>query len=125
MDNFWNIVSFFFWTYVVIAYLLVLFSIIGDLFRDHELNGFGKGLWMVFLVFVPFATAIVYLIACGAGMTRRSQGRVDAAQRAADRKVTASTGSSPARDIAQARALLDEGVIQREEYDALKARALT
>ena len=125
MDNFWNIVSFFFWTYVFIAYLLVLFSIIGDLFRDHELNGFAKGLWMVFLVFVPFLTAIVYLIARGAGMTRRSQRRVDAAQRDADRKVTASTGSWPARDIAQARALLDEGVIQRDEYDALKARALS
>ena len=125
MDNFWNIVSFFFWTYVFIAYLLVLFSIIGDLFRDDELNGFAKGLWMVFLVFVPFLTAIVYLIARGAGMTRRSQRRVDAAQRDADRKVTASTGSWPARDIAQARALLDEGVIQRDEYDALKARALS
>ena len=125
MDNFWNIVSFFFWTYVFIAYLLVLFSIIGDLFRDDELNGFAKGLWMVFLVFVPFLTAIVYLIARGAGMTRRSQRRVDAAQRYADRKVTASTGSWTALDIAQARALLDEGVIQRDEYDALKARALS
>ena len=58
-------------------------------------------------------------------MTRRSQGRVNAAQGDADRKVTASTGSSPARDIAQARALLYEGVIQRHEYDALKSRALS
>ncbi|MFO7689342.1 MAG: PLDc N-terminal domain-containing protein [Cryobacterium sp.] len=125
MDNFWNIVSFFFWAYVVIAYLLVLFSIIGDLFRDDTLNGWLKGLWMLFLVFVPFLTALVYLIARGNGMTRRAEGRVAAAQREADRVVTQSAGSSPARDIEQAHRLLDEGVIQRAQYDALKARALS
>ena len=125
MDNFWNIVSFFFWSYVLIAYLLVLFSIIGDLFRDDTLSGWLKGLWMLFLVFLPFLAAVVYLITRGTGMTRRAEGRVAATQREADRLVTQSTGSSPAHDIEQARRLLDEGVIQRAQYNALKARALS
>ena len=69
--NFWSIVGLFFWSFVFIAYLFVLFAIIGDLFRDHQLNGWLKALWIIFLVFVPFLTALVYLIARGNHMAAR------------------------------------------------------
>ena len=67
----WDIIWFFFWTFAFIAYLMVLFSIIGDLFHDSTLNGWGKAAWMLFLIFVPFLTALVYLIARRTGMAKR------------------------------------------------------
>lgn len=125
MQNFWNIVGFFFWTYVFVAYLLVLFSILADLFRDAGLSGWFKAGWIIFLVFFPFITAIVYLIARGSGMGERHQRRVQQWQDEADRRYAGTSAGSPAQDIAEAKQLLDAGTISAEEYQALKARALT
>ena len=77
-SNFWNIVWLFFWSFAFIAYLFALFAIIGDLFRDHKLNGWWKAVWIIFLIFVPFLTALVYLIARGPGMAERSQKQAQA-----------------------------------------------
>ena len=60
--DFWGIVETFFWSFAFIAYLFALFAIIGDLFRDHKLNGWFKAIWILFLIFVPFLTALVYLL---------------------------------------------------------------
>jgi len=125
MDNFWNFLGFLFWTYVFIAYLMVLFSILADLFRDAGLSGWFKAAWIIFLVFFPFLGAIVYLIARGSGMTERHQRRVEAWQGEADRHYASRSAGSPTQDIAEAKELLDAGTITAQEYEALKARALS
>jgi hypothetical protein len=66
--SFWDIIWWFVWAFAFIAYLFALFAIIGDLFRDRKLNGWLKAIWVLFLIFVPFLTALVYLIARGKGI---------------------------------------------------------
>ncbi|MFF1571246.1 SHOCT domain-containing protein [Leifsonia sp. NPDC058292] len=123
-DNFWNIIWIFFWSFAFIAYLFALFSIIGDLFRDHKLNGWWKALWVLFLIFVPFLTALVYLIARGPGMAERAQKQAREVQQATDTYIRQVAVASPADEIAKAKALLDSGTITQAEFDHLKARAL-
>jgi hypothetical protein len=122
----WSWVAWFFWVFVFVAYLMVLFSIIGDLFRDHTLNGWLKAVWIIFLIFLPFVTALVYLIARGAGMQRRSiaQAQEIRTQQDAYIRATAGASSSPTDDIAKAKGLLDSGAISQGEFEGLKARAL-
>ena len=83
-NSFWDLIWWFLWAFVFIAYLFALFAIIGDLFRDHKLNGWWKALWIIFLIFVPFLTALVYLIARGNGMAERSQKEAKQYQAATD-----------------------------------------
>jgi hypothetical protein len=128
--NFWNsfgdVIWWFLWAFVFIAYLMALFAIIGDLFRDHTLNGWWKAVWVIFLIFLPFLTALVYLIARGKGMAERSQQEAKQYQAATDAYIrqTVSSGASPSDEIAKAKALLDAGTISQAEYDQLKAKAL-
>jgi len=95
--SFWDVIGWFLWSFIFITYLFALFYIIGDLFRDHRLNGWWKALWIVCLVFVPFLTALVYLIARGKGMAERSAAAAREAQNATDAYIrqTAGTTSSP------------------------------
>ncbi|MGB4136408.1 MAG: SHOCT domain-containing protein [Microbacterium sp.] len=111
--------------FVFIAYLMALFSIISDLFRDRKLNGFAKAVWLLFLVFLPFLTALVYLIARGRGMGERAAAQAERSQEAAEsyiRSVAAET--TPTDEIARAKALLDSGAIDAAEYETLKRAAL-
>ena len=71
MEQFWNFIWLFFWSFAFIAYLFALFAVISDIFRDHELSGWLKAVWIIFLVFVPFLTVLVYLIARGRSMAER------------------------------------------------------
>jgi hypothetical protein len=123
-DDFWSVIWLFFWGFVFISYLMALFSIVADLFRDHTLNGWWKAVWIIFLVFAPFITALVYVIARGRGMAERSQRDMRQAQAATDTYIRDVAGSSPADEIAKAKALLDSGTISAEEYAHLKSRAL-
>jgi len=124
--GFWDLLAWIFWIFVFVAYLMVFFSIMGDLFRDHTLNGWLKAVWIVFLIFVPFLTALVYLIARGSGMQKRSLAEAEALRSAQDAYIRQATGSAPsaADDIAKAKALLDSGAISQGEFEALKAKAL-
>lgn len=123
-ENFWNIIWLFFWGFALVAYLLALFSVIGDLFRDHQLSGWGKALWILFLIFVPFLTVLVYLIARGSGMTERSQKEMQQAQNAADSYIRSVAQSSPVNEISKAKELLEAGAITPDEFAHLKAQAL-
>jgi len=123
-DDFWSVIWLFFWGFVFISYLMALFSIVADLFRDHTLNGWWKAVWIIFLVFAPFITALVYVIARGRGMAERSQRDMRQAQSATDNYIRDVAGSSPADEIAKAKVLLDSGTISQEEYAHLKSRAL-
>jgi uncharacterized membrane protein len=127
--SFWDLIWWFLWAFAFIAYLFALFAIIGDLFRDHKMKGWAKAIWIVFLIFVPFLTALVYLIARGGGMAERSAAQVRAMQKAQDDYIKSVAGSSahpsPADEIAKAKALLDAGTITPEEYERLKARVIS
>ena len=123
-ESFWDLIGWFLSAFIFIAYLMVLFSIIGDLFRDRDLNGWAKALWIIFLVFLPFLTALVYLIARGKGMAERQIREVDTARSAANEYIREVAGSSPADEIGKAKTLFDSGAITQAEYDRLKERAL-
>lgn len=122
--SFWDLIWWFLWAFVFVAYLFTLFAIISDLFRDHALNGWLKAVWIFFLVFAPVLTALVYLIARGGGMARRSSAQAQAVHQAQSDYVRHLAGTSPADEIAKAKALLDAGTITPAEYEALKAKAL-
>lgn len=122
--SFWNLVWTFFWVFAFIAYLMALFSILADLFRDDRLNGWWKVLWIIFLIFLPFITALVYLIARGRGMAERTQSRAMQAEQATTAYIKQAAGTGPADEIAKAKQLLDAGAITPEEFEHLKARAL-
>jgi hypothetical protein len=104
---------------------MVLFQIIIDLFRDRDLSGWWKALWIIFLIIFPFLAAIIYLIARGRGMGERQAGEMRSAQAASDQYIQSVAGrSNPAEQIASAKSLLDSGAITQEEFDKLKAKAL-
>lgn len=107
-----------------LAYLIVLFQIVGDLFRDRKLGGVAKALWVVLLIVVPLLTALVYLVARGKGMAERSHATAVAHQEAANSYIREVAGTSPSQEIAAAKALLDAGTITAEQFDRIKARAL-
>lgn len=124
--SFWDILWFIIISYVFIAYLMLLFNILVDVFRDEELSGVGKAGWTVFLVLVPLLAALIYLIARGADMAKRQQAHVRSQIAAQDdyiRSVAGSQGGA-ASEVAEAKALLDSGAITQAEFEALKKKAL-
>jgi ABC-type multidrug transport system fused ATPase/permease subunit len=124
IDIFWSMLEFFF----LFIWILILFHVFGDLFRDHSLSGGAKTLWVLFLVFLPFLAVFVYLIARGHGMAERAAARQQRAQQQFDgyvREVAATGDASPPEQIAKAKELLDAGAIDQSEFDRLKAKALS
>jgi hypothetical protein len=107
-----------------IAYLMMLFSVIADLFRDRELGGFAKAIWAVALIAFPLITMLVYLIVRGNGMAKRSIAQQQAAQESFDSYVRDVAGGGAAQELEKAAALLDTGKISQEEYDRLKTKIL-
>jgi hypothetical protein len=95
-----------------------------DLFRDASVGGFAKALWMIGLIFLPFLTALVYIIARGGGMAERQRAALQRAKSDADAYIRDVAGKSPADQIADAKKLLDAGTINQDEFARLKAKAL-
>ena len=124
--SFWQIVWFIFIFFAFMAYLMVLFTIITDLFRDDSVNGWMKALWIILLIFFPLIVALIYLIVRGKGMEQRRRDDAEVLQekQASYIKTLASTPMSPADHIARAKELLDAGTISQDEFDQLKAKAL-
>lgn len=124
--SFWEIVWFIFIFFAFMAYLMVIFQVIGDLFRDDSVSGWIKAVWIIALIFLPFLTLLVYLIVRGKGMAERSAQAMDTARRAQDDYVrsVAGSGASAPEQIAKAKELLDSGAITADEFAALKAKAL-
>ncbi|PFG44670.1 putative oligomerization/nucleic acid binding protein [Isoptericola jiangsuensis] len=125
MDGFWDYIWFLLWIFLFMAYLIVLFQVLTDLFRDRELSGWWKAVWVVFLIFVPMITALIYLIARGRGMAERNLHAARDAKTATDDYIKSVATVSPADQIASAKKLLDEGAITPEEFAHLKAKALS
>ncbi|RZT98074.1 SHOCT domain-containing protein [Rivibacter subsaxonicus] len=124
MSSFWEIMWLMIWTFVFIAYLFVLFQIVIDLFRDPELGGFAKALWVLGLIFLPFLTALIYIIARGKGMGHRQLKAIHDAKSETDAYIRSIAGKSAADQIGDAKKLLDAGTISAEEFAKLKAKAL-
>jgi ABC-type multidrug transport system fused ATPase/permease subunit len=125
MSNFWDTVWLMISTFFFVAYLIIMFQIVVDLFRDDELGGGSKVLWVIGLIFLPVLTAIFYIIARGRGMTARQRASMQRARTDTEAYIKGVAGRSPAAEIAEAKALLDAGTINPAEFEKLKAKALS
>ncbi|HEY0815207.1 MAG TPA: SHOCT domain-containing protein [Pseudonocardia sp.] len=121
--NLWDVLLSIFWFMILFAWIWLLISILGDIFRDHELSGWGKALWTLFLVVVPWLGALVYLIARGHAMNERALERAQRTQQQYSGYVGRNTGST-ADEIAKLADLRDRGAISEEEFQHAKAKAL-
>ncbi|MFV0286091.1 MAG: SHOCT domain-containing protein [Demequina sp.] len=123
--SFLDLLFFSLWIFVLVAFFMVLFRVIVDIFRDGDLGGFGKTLWLIAVLICPFLGVLIYLIARGKGMSRRDVEQA-ASVRAAQVEYTKGLMSEagPASEIKAAKELLDSGAITAEEYEAIKAKAL-
>ena len=123
MDSFWEYFWLVFACFAFAAYVVILFSILTDLFRDHRTSGWAKAVWVFFLFVLPIIGEMVYLIVRGRGMVERSA-RADRRYRAAeDAYIRGGAGTPSPDDLATAKSLLDSGTITDEEYRVLAARA--
>ena len=121
LDVLWTMLIFFLW----VCWFMLLFHVIGDVFRRRDVGGGTKTLWLLFVLFVPFLGTFVYLIANSNGMADRNAAQVAVAQRETDDYVRSVAGSSgPAAEIDRAKGLLESGAIDQAEFDAIKAKAL-
>lgn len=117
----WSLLIIFF----MIMYFMVLFSVIIDLFRNHEMSGIMKAVWIILLIFIPLISLLIYVIVYGKGMAERQQAAVITAQKEQDAYIKQVAGTSPAEQIAQAQQLLNSGAISQDEFDKIKAKALS
>ncbi|UAK37418.1 SHOCT domain-containing protein [Gordonia bronchialis] len=124
-DSFWDFIWYTIVIFAFVAYLIVLWHIIADLFRDKAASGWAKAVWVIFLIIFPYLTAIVYLLAKGKGMAERQREAYAYAKQASDEDIMSVAGSTPAQQISEAKSLLDSGAITQDEFDALKAKALS
>lgn len=124
LSTFWDAIWFLFTIFVFVAYLIAIFSIISDLFRDRELGGVAKAIWLVALVFLPFLTALAYLILRGSGMSERAAAQAQKSRELSEDYLRSLVATSPTDEIARAKELHDSGAITPEEYDRLKSAAL-
>lgn len=109
-----------------VIWIWILIIILGDLFRDHELSGWWKAVWVLFLVFIPFLTALVYLIARGNGMRERTIQAQAEAKKEFDAYVRQTAGgASTADELGKLAELKAKGVLTEEEYQAQKAKLLS
>ena len=121
LDVFWSILIFFVW----VMWFMLLFHVIADVFRRRDASGGKKTLWLLFVLFVPFLGVFVYLIANSDDIAKRNAEQMAARQAQSDEYVRSVAGSSGAAgEIEKAKALLESGAINQQEYDAIKAKAL-
>src|SRR5262245_58883655 len=123
MDVLWSMIIFFFW----VIWIWIVITVLIDVFRRHDIGGFAKALWVIFVVILPWLGVLIYLIVEHNGMRERSMHQAQAQRQAFDdyvRDTAGTAGGGSASEIAQAKQLLDSGAITQEEFDALKAKAL-
>jgi phospholipase D-like protein/putative oligomerization/nucleic acid binding protein len=114
LDVLWTMIIFFAW----VIWIWILISILADLFRRHDVSGWMKAAWVVFLILLPFLGVLIYLIANGQGMAERN------VKQAQQQVQAAAAIAGPSAQIAHAKDLLDQGAISQEEFEALKRKAL-
>jgi hypothetical protein len=120
MDVLWSMIIFFFW----VIWIWIVITVLIDVFRRHDIGGFAKALWVIFVVILPWLGVLIYLVAQHDGMRERSLKQAQTQQQAFDDYVRDTAGGGAAADIAKAKELLDSGAITQAEFEALKAKAL-
>ncbi len=123
LDVFWDILLIFAW----LIFLWIAITVLIDVFRRHDISGWGKAAWVIFIVIIPWIGVLVYLIFNHTGMADRKYRDAQAAQTQFDDYVrqAAGTAASPTAEIERAKGLLDSGAISQAEFDAIKAKALS
>jgi hypothetical protein len=120
----WTMIIFFCW----VAWIWLLIVIFTDIFRRHDIGGWHKAIWIVFLIILPFLGVLIYLIAQSKGMAERNLEHHRAAQAQFNEYVqsvaASGGGGGAASEIERAKGLLDSGAITQAEFDSLKAKAL-
>jgi len=117
----WSMLVFFCW----VLFFWLLFIVFADLFSRHDISGWGKAGWTIFVIVLPFIGILVYLIAEGDGMAERRMKEATADRAQTEAQIQAAVGGGGAAEqISKAKELLDSGAITQAEYDALKAKAL-
>jgi putative oligomerization/nucleic acid binding protein/phospholipase D-like protein len=125
--SFWEVVASIFWFMILFIWIWLLITIVSDIFRDHELPGWGKALWTLFIVVVPWLGALVYLIARGGSMNERARAQAQRNEQAFAQYVRQTAGpgtSGTADELAKLADLRDSGTLSAEEFDRAKARVL-
>ena len=126
--DFWSVIGSIFWFMILFAWIILLFRIFGDLFGDHEMSGWGKALWTIFLIFFPWLGVLVYLIARGRSMNERALAQAQRNQQAFDQYVrdtaATNTSTSTADELTKLADLRDRGTISDEEFQHAKAKLL-
>ncbi|PRY67244.1 phospholipase D-like protein [Glaciihabitans tibetensis] len=121
-SDFWSVVWLFLVGFAFVVYLFAVITVLRDIYRDRTLNGWGKAAWTLFLIFVPFLTVLVYVIARGAGMVDRLEPRGN--YQPPEDYAQPQPLAAPASEIKRAKELVDAGVITPGEFEALKSKAL-
>ena len=121
LDAFWTIIVFFLW----ILWFWLLFTVFADIFRRHDLSGWGKAGWLIFTIVLPFLGVFVYLVSQNDGMTQRNAQQAQSQRAQFDTYVREAAGSGgAAAEIERAKQLLDTGAITQAEFEAIKQKAL-
>jgi hypothetical protein len=118
----WSII----WFTLFFIWIWILLTVFADIFRSHDLGGFAKTIWIIFVIVLPYLGVFVYLIARGKGMQERNIAAMAAAQQAQAQYIqsVAGTAASPAEEVARLSDLRDKGAISEEEFQAAKAKVL-
>jgi hypothetical protein len=122
LNLFWTMMWFFLW----VMWIFFLIRIMVDVFRSRDLGGWAKAAWTVFIIFLPFVGALVYLIARGKGMAERDVDTAVAAEQAQRSYIQSAAGTSPsvAEEVNKLATLRDQGVLTDQEFAAQKAKVL-
>jgi hypothetical protein len=121
LDVFWTMLVFFAW----VIWFWLLITVFADLFRRHDVSGWGKAGWTLFVIVLPFLGVLVYMIAQGQHMAERKAADMQASRAAFDGYVRdVATNGGPTEQIAKAKQLLDSGAIDAAEFEQLKTKAL-
>jgi hypothetical protein len=122
LSGFWYLLIFFAW----VIWFWLLITVFSDLFRRHDTSGWVKAAWIIFVILMPYLGVLIYLIANHGGMADRNMRQAQAQQQQFDQYVqSVASQGSPAEQISQAKALLDQGTITQAEFDQIKQKALT
>ena len=117
----WSLLVLFF----MVIYFMMLFYVIVDVFRRHDASGGKKALWLLFLLVAPLVGLLAYMITNSDGMAERNVNAAQQQQDQFDDYVRTTAGGGSAAEIEKAKSLLDSGAITQDEFNALKAKALS